>query len=175
MIKHILEQYKSIPEHVKEKLASSINTTSTPLPPSQSLPQNVQRIAFLKSNINNRPNKKQKIQSKIDNYTDKYSSEEQEEIDYYLACAIFGGGLPLSLVEDKYFIAFCKKLKPVYELLKRNKLLNELLNKIYKNTTENINQYVKEADSVCITSDGWTNLRCEPIINFMITTLKLVF
>ncbi len=61
MIKHILEQYKSVSEHVKEKLASSINTTSTPLPSSQSLSQNVQRIAFLKSNINNRPNKKQKI------------------------------------------------------------------------------------------------------------------
>ena len=61
MIKHILEQCKSVPEHAKEKLASFINTTSTPLPPSQSLSQNVQRIAFLKSNINNRPNKKQKI------------------------------------------------------------------------------------------------------------------
>ncbi len=164
MIKHILEQCKNVPEHVKEKLASSVSsassasTTSTPLPPSQPLLQNIQKISFLKSNTNNQPNKKQKIQSKIDNYADKCSSEEQEEIDNYLARAIFGGGLPLSLVEDEYFIAFCKKLRPAYELSKCNKLSNELLNKTYKNVTENINQHVKEADSVCITSDGWTNL-----------------
>ncbi len=61
MIKHILEQCKSVSEYVKEKLALSINTTFTPLSSSQSLSQNVQKIAFLKSNINNRPNKKQKI------------------------------------------------------------------------------------------------------------------
>ncbi len=67
---------------------------------------------------------------------------------------IFSGNLPLSLVEDEYFIAFCKKLRPAYELPKHNKLSNELLNKTYKNVTENINQYVKEADSVCITSDS---------------------
>ena len=89
--------------------------------------------------------------------------------------AIFGGDLPLSLIEDKYFIAFCKKLRPAYELLKHNKLSNELLNKTYKNVTENINQHVKEADSVCIISDGWTNSRCELIINFMVTTSKLIF
>lgn len=175
MIKHILEQCKSVPEHAKEKLASSINTNSTPLTPSQPLPQNIQKIAFLKSNTNSQPNKKQKIQSKIDNYADKCSNEEQEEIDCYLARAIFGGGLPLFLVEDEYFIAFCKKLRPAYELPKRNKLSNELLNKTYKNVTENITQHVKEANLVCITSDGWTNLRCEPIINFMVTTPKPVF
>ena len=163
MIKYILEQCKNVSEHVKEKLASSVSsassasTTSTPLPPSQPLLQNIQKISFLKSNTNNQPNKKQKIQSKIDNYADKCSSEKQEEIDNYLACAIFGGGLPLSLVEDEYFIAFCKKLRPAYELSKRNKLSNELLNKTYKNVTENVTQHVKETNLVCITSDGWTN------------------
>ncbi len=79
---------------------------------------------------------------------------KSKKIDYYLARTIFGDGLPLSLVEDEYFIAFCKKLRPAYELLKRNKLSNELLNKTYKNVTENINQHVKEVDSICITSDG---------------------
>ena len=88
---------------------------------------------------------------------------------------IFGSSLPLSLVEDEYFIAFCKKLRPAYELPKHNKLSNELLNKTYKNVTENINQHVKEADSVYIISDGWTNLWCESIINFMVITPKLIF
>ena len=71
-----------------------------------------------------------------------------------MACVIFGGGLPLSLVEDEYFIAFCKKLRPAYELSKRSKLSNELLNKTYKNVTENVTQHVKETNLVCITSDG---------------------
>ncbi len=71
-----------------------------------------------------------------------------------MARTIFGDDLPFSLVEDEYFIAFCKKLKSAYELSKCNKLSNELLKKIYKNVTENINQHVKEADLICITSDS---------------------
>ena len=81
-----------------------------------------------------------------------------------MVCTIFDSGLPLSLVENEYFIAFYKKLRPA-----------ELLNKTYKNVTENINQYINEVDLVCIISDSWTNLWYESIINFIVTTSKLVF
>jgi len=111
----------------------------------------------------------------MDSYANKYSQEEQKEIDHYLACAIFGCGLPLSLVEDEHFIAFCKKLRPAYNLSKCSKLSNGLLDKTYKEITKDVTQCVKEKDLVCITSDGWTNLRSEPIINFIVTTFKPVF
>ena len=52
---------------------------------------------------------------------------------------------------------------------------NRLLDKTYKEITKDVTQCVKEKDLVCITSDGWTNLRSEPIINFMVTTPKPVF
>ena len=74
----------------------------------------------------------------MDSYADKCSQEEQKEIDYYLTCAIFGCGLPLSLVEDEYFIAFCKKLKSAYNLSKCSKLSNRLLDKTYKEITKDI-------------------------------------
>src|SRR6266536_4111678 len=167
MIKHLLEQCKNVPEHVKVELSSLKDTTSVALPLSQPSMQNLQNTFVKLHTINNQSNKRQKIQTTINNYADKCSNEEQKEINQYLARAIFGGGLPLSLVEDEYFIAFCKKLRPAYELPSRSKLSNELLNKIYKNVTENVTQHVKETNLVCITSDGWTNSRCEPIINFM--------
>jgi len=66
-------------------------------------------------------------------------------------------------------------LRPAYELPTRNKLSNDLLNNAYKNVTENVTQQVKKTNLVCITSDGWTNSRSEPIINFMVTTPNLVF
>src|SRR5277367_1758091 len=100
MIKHLLEQCKNMPEYVKTELSSpSEDTTSTSLP---STSQNLQNT--LLSKLYNQSNKKQKTQTKIDNYADKCSSEEQKE---YLAHVIFGSGLPLSLVEDEYFKAFC--------------------------------------------------------------------
>jgi len=171
MIKHLLEQCKNVPEDVKIELSPSFkDTTSISLPPSS---QNLQNT--LLSKLYNQSNKKQKTQTKIDNYADKCNSEEQKDIDQYLARAIFGSGLPLSLVEDEYFIAFCKKLRPAYELPTRKKLSTTLLNNTYKNVTENITQHVEKSNLVCITSDGWTNSRCEPIINFMVTTPKPVF
>lgn len=172
MIKHLLEHCKNVPEHVKAELSSFKNTTNAPLPLSQPLKDTQDRLL---QKLNNRLNKKQKTQTKMENYADKCSKEEQKEIDQYLARAIFGGGLPLSLVEDEYFIAFCKKLRPAYELPSRSKLSNDLLNNTYKDVTESVSQHVKKTNLVCITSDGWTNSRCEPIINFMVTTPKPVF
>ncbi len=62
--------------------------------------------------------------------------------------------MPFSLVKNEYFITFCKKLRPAYKLLKHSKLLNELLNKTYKNIIENITQHIKETNLICITSDS---------------------
>ena len=90
----------------------------------------------------------------MDNYAIKCSNKEQKEIYQYLARVIFTGSLPLSLVEDEYFIAFCKKLRPAYELPSRGKLSNDLLNNTYKDVTENVSQHVKKTNLVCITSDG---------------------
>jgi len=171
MIKHLLEQCKNVPEDVKAELLSSSKNTTVSLP----LPQSTQ-ITSLESTLQElNTNKKRKTQTAIDNYADKCTNKEQEEIDQYLARVIFGGGLPLSLVEDEYFIAFCKKLRPAYELPNRSKLSNGLLNETYKNVTKNVTQHVKKKNLVCITSDGWTNSRCEPIINFMVTTPKPIF
>jgi BED zinc finger len=157
MIKHLLEQCENVPEHVKVGLSSLKDTTSVTLPLSQPSMQNLQNTFLKLHTKNNQSNKRQKIQKPIENYADKCSSEEQKEINQYLARAIFGGGLPLSLVEDEYFIAFCKKLRPAYELPTRKKLSTDLLDNTYKDVTKNITQHVEKSKSVCITSDGWTN------------------
>ena len=106
------------------------DTTSVTLPKSQPSTQNLQNTFLKLHTISDKSNKRQKIQTSIDNYADKCNNEEQEEINQYLACAIFGSGLPLSLVEDKYFIAFCKKLRPAYELPSCRKLSIDLLIKM---------------------------------------------
>src|SRR5688572_10706191 len=102
MIKHLLEQCKNVPEDVKESISQNTNTASQT---SQLPSQNLQNPQFFTPNLNNQSTKKrQKTQATMDSYADKCSQEEQKEIDHYLACAIFGCGLPLSLVEDEHFI-----------------------------------------------------------------------
>ncbi|CAH1759948.1 11318_t:CDS:2 [Entrophospora sp. SA101] len=88
---------------------------------------------------------------------DKCSIKEKEGLDN-LSLAIFGSGLPLSIVENQYFINFCKKLHPAYELPSRKTLTAvKLLNEKYNEITENNNNQIEKSKYVCITSDDTTN------------------
>jgi hypothetical protein len=114
-------------------------------------------------------------QTKLTSFVDKCYQNEKEEIDAILSRMIFGLGLPLSLVEAPAFVEFCKKLRPSYELPSRNVISERLLNKEFENVQKSIKILVNNAKFICIATDGWTNLRNEPIVNFIITTPKPVF
>ena len=50
-----------------------------------------------------------------------------------------------------------------------------LLQKEYKQVSTNIKKQIKNSNYICLTSDGWTNIHQQPIINFMITTPQPIF
>ena len=50
-----------------------------------------------------------------------------------------------------------------------------LLEKEYKQVSADMKQQIKNSNYICLTSDGWTNIHQQPIINFMITTPQPIF
>ena len=152
-LKKHLKRCRNVDESIKSRYDNSICSSN----------QNIQ------STLNNSK------QTKLTSFIDKCYQNEKEEIDAILARMIFGLGLPLSLVEAPAFIEFCKKLRPSYELPSRRIISERLLNKEFENTQKSVKQLVNDAKFVSIATDGWTNLRNEPIVNFIITTPKPVF
>ncbi len=92
-----------------------------------------------------------------------------------MAYVVFAGGLSLSFIENPEFIIFCKKMRPSYDVPKWTIISNRLFNLKYEKIQTSIHKTVEKADFISIASDGWTNLRKEPIVNFIINTLQPIF
>lgn len=100
---------------------------------------------------------------------------EKKEIDTKIARAFYASGIPLATIENSFFIQALHKINPEYHLPSRKVLSTNLLEKEYKQVSADINQQIKNANYVCLISDGWTNIHQESIINFMVTTPQPFF
>ncbi|XP_055358020.1 uncharacterized protein LOC129602872 isoform X1 [Paramacrobiotus metropolitanus] len=52
-------------------------------------------------------------------------ADEHREIDQALADYLFSTNLPLSTIENPFFIAFCKKMRPSYSLPNRSRVVSQ--------------------------------------------------
>ena len=100
-------------------------------------------------NINRQKN------TNIQNFLDRISQSEQDDIELSVAQTIFECGLSLSLLELKPVKKLFKKIRPALRLPSRKKLSTTLLNKTYENTKDEIDKIINEAEFISIISDGW--------------------
>lgn len=110
-----------------------------------------------------------------DNNNNDNDENKKKEIDISIARAFYASGIPLSTIENPFFIQALKQINPEYHPPSRKVLSTSLLEKEYKLVSNDIKKLIKNAKYVCITSDGWTNIHQESIINFMITTPQPIF
>jgi hypothetical protein len=114
-------------------------------------------------------------QSSLSSYFDKMSTEEKRKLDESFARAIYSSGVALSIIENSYLKEHYKQLRPSYELPSRYRLSNPLLNKEYDKIQVKVAQKLAEADSLTLMSDGWTDIRGNPLINIIFVTPQPVF
>lgn len=86
-----------------------------------------------------------------------------------LAKAVFVSGSPLSLVEHPLWIDFFQKLRPAYKLPSRFRMSTTYLEAQYTEMKEEITKKIQETKNVHLQCDGWSNIRNESIINFVIS------
>lgn len=92
-----------------------------------------------------------------------------------LAKAIFVSGSPLSMVEHPLWINFFKNIRPSFQLPSRYRLSSTYLNAQYSEMQGEINKQLGEAKYHHLQCDGWSNLKNESVINFIISKPEPLF
>ena len=77
---------------------------------------------------------------------------------------IVGCGLPLSIVENPHFIAFCKDMDPMFHLPSRSHLSQQLLPNAVSRKVLAVQNKLESAQSLSLTLDIWTDRRCHSFL-----------
>lgn len=99
----------------------------------------------------------------------------QENLNQSLAKAIFVSGTPLSMVEHPLWIEFFKKLRPSYIPPSRYQVSAKYLDAQYAEMQAEVTSLLQEAKTLHLQCDGWSNVRNEPVINFVVCKPEPVF
>ena len=70
---------------------------------------------------------------------------------------------------------FFQVIRTAHTAPSRYMLSNDLLESEYNRVQEKVMESIDNPDCVCTISDGWSNIRKESLINFLLTTPKPVF
>ena len=124
------------------------------------------------SDVNTLPNKKTNmcVKSFLNNFVHRMTPDKQQENEMLLAKAIYSSGTPLSIVDNNQWQIFFRNLRPSFQLPGRNALSGRLLDTECETVKANVESVIREADCVGLICDGWSNLRNEAILNFVVTT-----
>ena len=88
------------------------------------------------------------------------SATLKRQIDLQITLFACKGYHAFSIVEEEEFINLLKMLNPNYQLPSRKTVSNSLLPAMYQSTLQNVHEKLRQARSVTLTTDGWTNLNC---------------
>lgn len=119
----------------------------------------VQPVVACSSSLLQKPTFKRKRQLKLYGSTkgNTISESEQEEIDKTLVEMIVSDFQPLSIVENKGFIKYTKKLNPFYAPPSRRKITSSLIPRMYSEILANVKNDLAKPTHVAITTDIWTS------------------
>ena len=120
-------------------------------------------------------NLKKKKQSAITNFADKMTTQEQKKYDTLLARAIYTSASPFSMVENPHWKSFFNAIRPAYVVPSRYKISELLFDSEYDKIKVETVATIAASDSVGLMCDGWSNIRNEPIINFVVSQPKPIF
>lgn len=141
----------------------------------QSQPQHISASQTLSDFKNCSANKTFKRNSSLLNFIDIVTKEDQEKFELSFAMFVFGNCLPLNITENRSTIDHYKSIRPGFLLPSRHKLSNKLLNTHYNKLLLNLKEKINESYNLGLTCDGWTNVKGDSIINFIITTPEPIF
>ena len=103
-------------------------------------------------------------------YTDKLTVGQRDDITKAFAILFYRPGIPFQVAQSNPMKNLIKKLRPAYlDFMPSAKMIgNSLLSKEYDELFERGKSYISNARSYSLVSDGWSNLRNEHLVNFVI-------
>lgn len=104
----------------------------------------------------------------MEKYTDKLSGKDIAELDQLFAQFMFRCALSFRVADSKSLQAFIKKLRPAYTVPSAYRLRTTLLDYTYNEMKAKTDKFMEDASFYTMISDGWTNIKGEHLVNFMI-------
>lgn len=199
MTDHIVAKCKKCPADIKEKFTKNTHETSSVsnhnlsavfVPPSESSVDDkrdasgsscTDRVAYVSnSTISNEefmPKNKKICNSRITlpKFIDSITKQESSKTDEHIARALYASDAPLSFFNTDYWKTAFKSLRPAYNLPSPYVFSSSLLDNEYIRTKELVENKIDRSFSLSLLSDGWTNVRGEGVINFIVCTPRPVF
>lgn len=144
-----LKKCSSVPDSVLQSLfgpnhqiASSSSTLSSSLLSSPPPPSSSTAISTLQNRS-------------INSFVDRISRTEQDELELLFAKSIFQCGLFLSLSELEPIKTLWQKARPAFKLPGRKKISTTLLDIVYEETKQEVEELIEKAEYYSLVSDGW--------------------
>jgi hypothetical protein len=104
------------------------------------------------------------------NFFDSINNEESCILKRLFARAVYAAGLPLSVTENDHMKKFFKRIRPCFHLPSRYELSVPYLQKEYEIIQKKVLKKIREAESLTILTDGWTDVNGIGIMNIMVAT-----
>lgn len=161
----LLIDHESLPV-VNQDSPGSVTNSSTPFPAVLSPTPDVATGSCSESHSN---------KGVLKSFFDSMSKVESEKLNSAFAKAVYSSNLPLSFTDNNYWQLFFKQIRPSYKVPSRYDLSNSLLDKEYEEVTRFVDEKIKNADFVTVITDGWSNIRNEGIISYIVTTPTPIF
>ncbi len=121
--------------------------------------------SVISANSNSQPSARQ--------FADVVRPQDQRLIDDRLSAWIYRTAVPFNVVECNEFKNFMKTIRPAYQPPSEKKLRTTLLDSAYERVTACVNRaIISSSDMISIVTDGWSNLRMEHLVNFVIVSKK---
>lgn len=99
----------------------------------------------------------------------------KDDRDKHIAKAIYVTGAPLSMLEHPLWQKVFAACRPVYKIPTRSTLSSTLLESQYSEMKKKVSEIVLSARHLHLQCDGWTNIRNNGIMNFVLSTPRPVF
>lgn len=101
---------------------------------------------------------------------DSMDERSQRNADECFARAMYATGSPLMLTSNVYWKRFLNVLRPAYTPSTSHALSTHLLDGEFNRVQAKVKQTIDKAECISVISDGWSNVREQGIINYIVTT-----
>lgn len=120
-------------------------------------------------------NKKSRQPSAQDSFPSAMTAAEQQDAQQTLADWFYETGTPFFRVEHPKLKKLLTSLRGDIKLPTRQALAGKFLDNAYESIVKKVNQELSTSIGVCLTSDGWSNVNNEPVINYCGVTVDQAF
>ena len=110
--------------------------------------------------------------SSIQRYLHHVTPTEKSKIDLMCAQMIFELNLPFKVVESDVFRDYSATLNSAYRPPSAKTLSTTLLDRVYNERNKELEAFLAGAENLTIVSDGWSNIRRDHIVNYVIVRQK---